>query len=158
MGLRRWPRASRSSPTCVTLRFTSGLPSCSERYAGLLQPGHSRGPGAGRSSMFLRFLLRARAALCWPEHPARSSDAALTQELTDAIPYDMRESHGSADDLAHGRRLIRRRWIQRGSAALVAAVLIVVAGVLLVPTRTPVPPLAPSAPVATPSQQACDTV
>src|SRR6476619_3682417 len=44
-------------------------------------------------------------------HPARSSDAALTQELTDAIPYAMRESHGSANDLAHGRRLIRRRWI-----------------------------------------------
>jgi DNA-directed RNA polymerase specialized sigma24 family protein len=101
-------------------------------------------------------LLRARDALI-AGHPARSSDAALTQELTDAIPYAMRESHGSANDLAHGRRLIRRRWIQRGSAALVAAVLIVVAGVLLVPTRTPVPPLSPSVPVATPSQQACDT-
>ena len=41
-------------------------------------------------------------------HPERMSDEALAQELKDAIPYDMRESHGSADDLAHGRRLARR--------------------------------------------------
>ena len=33
------------------------------------------------------------------------SDEALAQELKDAIPYVMRESHDSADDLAHGRWL-----------------------------------------------------
>jgi len=139
----------------LTLRFTERAAIVLERYAGLSSPAIAEvldWPVEHVSPL----LLRARAALSG-EHPARSNDAALTLELTDAIPYDMRASHGSADDLAHGRRLMRRRWIQRGSAALVAAVLIVVAGVLLVPTRTPVPPLAPSAPVATPSQQACDT-
>ncbi len=139
----------------LTLRFAERAAIVLQRYAGL--------PSAAIAEVLdwpiehvSPLLLRARAALT-AGHPARSSDAALTQELTDAIPYAMRESHGSADDLAHGRRLIRRHWIQRGSAALVVAVLIVVAGVLLVPTRTPVPPLSPSVPVATPSQQACDT-
>ena len=139
----------------LTLRFTERAAIVLERYAGLSSPAIAEvldWPVEHVSPL----LLRARTALSGG-HPARSNDAALTQEFTDAIPYDMRESHGSADDLAHGRRLIRRRWIQRGSAALVAAVLIVVAGVLLVPTRRPVPPLAPSAPVATPSQQACNT-
>ena len=55
------------------------------------------------------------------------SDEALAQELREAIPYDLRESHDSADDLAHGRQLSQRRWMLRGSAALVAVVLIVVA-------------------------------
>jgi len=96
----------------------------------------------------------ARAALA-AGHPTRTSDAALSQELSDAIPYDTLHSGASADDLAHGRRLIRRRWIQRASTALVAAVLIVVVGVLLTPTRPPVPPLAPSTPMATPSGQNC---
>ena len=121
----------------LTLRFTERAAIVLERYAGLSSPAIAEvldWPVEHVSPL----LLRARAALSG-EHPARSNDAALTQELTDAIPYDMRDSHGSADDLAHGRRLMRRRWIQRGSAALVAAVLIVVAGVLLVPTRTPVP-------------------
>jgi DNA-directed RNA polymerase specialized sigma24 family protein len=139
----------------LTLRFTERAAIVLERYAGLSSPAIAEvldWPVEHVSPL----LLRARTALSGG-HPARSNDAALTQELTEAIPYDMRESHGSADDLAHGRRLIRRRWIQRASAALVAAVLIVVAGVLLVPTRRPVPPLAPSAPVATPSQQACNT-
>ena len=139
----------------LTLRFAERAAIVLQRYAGLSSAAIADvldWPVEHVSPL----LLRARAALT-AGHPARSSDAALTQELTDAIPYAMRESHGSADDLAHGRRLIRRRWIQRGSAALVVAVLIVVAGVLLVPTRTPVPPLSPSVPVATPSQQACDT-
>jgi DNA-directed RNA polymerase specialized sigma24 family protein len=140
----------------LTLRFSERVAIVLERYAGLSSVAIAEvmeWPVEHLPSL----LLRARAALA-AGHPARSSDAALTQELTDAIPYDMRESRGSADDLAHGRRLIRRRWIQRASAALVAAVLIAVAAVLLGPTRpSPVPPLAPSVPVATPSGQACDT-
>ena len=44
---------------------------------------------------------QARAALA-AGHPARMSDEAITQELKDAIPHVMRESHDSADDLAHG--------------------------------------------------------
>ncbi|HEY6683018.1 MAG TPA: hypothetical protein VI030_08600 [Propionibacteriaceae bacterium] len=139
----------------LTLRFSERVAIVLERYAGLSSAAIAEvleWPVEHVPSL----LLGARAALA-AGHPARSSDAALTRELTDAIPYHMRESHGSADDLAHGRRLIRRRWIQRASVALVAAVLIGVAGVLLVPTRPPVAPLAPSVPVATPSGQACDT-
>ena len=139
----------------LSLRFSERVAIVLERYAGLSSAAIAEvleWPVEHVPSL----LLRARAALA-AGHPARSSDAALTRELTDAIPYHMRESHGSADDLAHGRRLIRRRWIQRASVALVAAVLIGVAGVLLVPTRPPVAPLAPSVPVATPSGQACDT-
>ena len=139
----------------LTLRFSERVAIVLERYAGLSSAAIAEvleWPVEHVPSL----LLRARAALA-AGHPARSSDAALTRELTDAVPYDLRESHGSADDLAHGRRLIRRRWIQRASVALVAAVLIGVAGVLLVPTRPSVAPLAPSVPVATPSGQACDT-
>ena len=139
----------------LSLRFSERVAIVLERYAGLSSAAIAEvleWPVEHVPSL----LLRARAVLA-AGHPARSSDAALTRELTDAIPYHMRESHGSADDLAHGRRLIRRRWIQRASVALVAAVLIGVAGGLLVPTRPPVAPLAPSVPVATPSGQACDT-
>jgi DNA-directed RNA polymerase specialized sigma24 family protein len=89
-------------------------------------------------------------------HPARISDEALAKELTDAIPYDMRESHGSASDLTHGRQLNHRRWIQRGSAALLATVLIVVATIWLVPALPPVPQAAPSRPISTPSTKNCD--
>jgi len=139
----------------LSLRFSERVAIVLERYAGLSSAAIAEvleWPVEHVPSL----LLRARAVLA-AGHPARSSDAALTRELTDAIPYHVRESHGSADDLADGRRLIRGRWIQRASVALVAAVLIGVAGVLLVPTRPPVAPLAPSVPVATPSGQACDT-
>ena len=89
-------------------------------------------------------------------HPERASDEALTHELTEAIPYDMRGAHGSANDLAHGRRLARRRWIQRGSAALAAVVLIVAAVVLLDPIHRPVPQAAPPVPTSVPFRQSCD--
>ncbi len=89
-------------------------------------------------------------------HPERASDEALAHELTEAIPYDMRGAHGSANDLAHGRRLARRRWIQRGSAALAAVVLIVAAVVLLDPIHRPVPQAAPPVPTSVPFRQSCD--
>jgi DNA-directed RNA polymerase specialized sigma24 family protein len=89
-------------------------------------------------------------------HPERMSDGTLVRELKDAIPQHMRESHGSADDLAHGRRLARRRWIQRGSAALVAVVLIIAAVVLLDTRRPPVPQAAPPLPTSVPFRQSCD--
>jgi DNA-directed RNA polymerase specialized sigma24 family protein len=110
----------------------------------------------GRSVDEVLLLARqARTALA-SGHPKRTSDEALAQELTDAIPYDMRESHGSAADLAHGRRLIHRRWIRRGAAALVAVVLIVVAGAVLIPTRPPVPQAAPSRPTPTALSLNCE--
>jgi DNA-directed RNA polymerase specialized sigma24 family protein len=89
-------------------------------------------------------------------NPARASDQALAQELRDAIPFDMRESHGSANDLAHGRRLARRRWIQRGSAAVIAVVLIVVAVALIDRTHPSVPQAAPPLPTSVPFRQSCD--
>jgi len=98
----------------LTLRFTERAAIVLERYAGLSSPAIAEvldWPVEHVSPL----LLRARAALSGG-HPARSNDAALTEELTETIPYDLRESHGSAEDLAHGRRLIRRRWIQRASA------------------------------------------
>jgi DNA-directed RNA polymerase specialized sigma24 family protein len=101
------------------------------------------------------FVRQARAALA-AGHPARTSDEALAEELKAAIPHVMRESDDSTDDLAHGHWLSRRRWIERGAAALVAMVLIVAAVVLLAPTRPPVPQAAPSLPVSTPSRLSCD--
>jgi DNA-directed RNA polymerase specialized sigma24 family protein len=98
---------------------------------------------------------QARAALA-TGHPERTSDEALAQELSDAIPYNLRESRGSTNDLAHGRQLIHRRWIQRGSAALVTVVLIVVAGAVLIPTRPPVPQAAPSRPTPTALSPNCE--
>jgi DNA-directed RNA polymerase specialized sigma24 family protein len=88
-------------------------------------------------------------------HPERTNDETLAKELQAAIPYVMREAHDSADDLTHGRWLSRRRWIARGSAALVAVVLIV-AAVLLVPTRPPAPQAAPPLPISEPSRLSCD--
>jgi DNA-directed RNA polymerase specialized sigma24 family protein len=89
-------------------------------------------------------------------HPGRSSGETLSQELTDAVPDDLRESPSSADDLAHGRELSRRRWIQRSSAALAAVVLVVAAAILFAPRAPQTPHAAPSAPIATASSQGCD--
>jgi DNA-directed RNA polymerase specialized sigma24 family protein len=97
---------------------------------------------------------RARAMLA-AEHPERASDVTLTDELKDAIPYELRESLGSAGDVAHGRRLSRRRWLQRGSAAVAAAALVIVAAILLVPTQAPVPQAAPSQPISTTAATIC---
>jgi DNA-directed RNA polymerase specialized sigma24 family protein len=89
-------------------------------------------------------------------HPGRSSDETLNQELTDAVPDELRESQSTTDDLAHGRELSRRRWIQRGSAALAVVVLVVAAAILFAPRAPQTPQAAPSAPVATASTQGCD--
>ncbi len=68
---------------------------------------------------------QARAAL-GANHPDRAHDAALAEELREAIPLDRRTAYGGADDLDHGRHLVRRRWLRRGLAAAVAVVLLVV--------------------------------
>jgi len=97
---------------------------------------------------------RARAMLA-AKHPERTNDETLSDELKDAIPYDLRESLGSASDVARGRRLNRRRWLQRGSAALTAAALVIVAAILLVPTQPPIPQAAPSQPISTTATTIC---
>jgi DNA-directed RNA polymerase specialized sigma24 family protein len=89
-------------------------------------------------------------------HPERKGDEALARELREAIPYDLRDSHSSADDLAHGRRLARRRWIQRSSGALAAVVLIVAAVVLIEPMHPPAQHVAPPLPTSVPFRQSCD--
>jgi DNA-directed RNA polymerase specialized sigma24 family protein len=103
------------------------------------------------------FLVRQAQAALADEHPERADHDALAQELREAIPYDVREPHSSAEDLAHGQRLARRRWLQRGSAAAAAVLLIIVAVGLLLPTRQPVPQAAPSVPISTPSSRDCHT-
>jgi DNA-directed RNA polymerase specialized sigma24 family protein len=105
----------------------------------------------------VRVLARQAQIILTAGHPGRSSDETLNQELTDAVPHDLRESQGSsADDLAHGRELSRRRWIQRSSAALAAVVLVVAAAILFAPRAAQTPHAAPSAPIATASSQGCD--
>ena len=83
---------------------------------------------------------QARAVLA-TGRPDRVSDEALAQELGEAIPDDLPESHDSTDDLSHGRQLNQRRWLLRGSAALVAVLLILVAAGALLPMRRPVQPV-----------------
>ena len=83
---------------------------------------------------------QARAVLA-TGRPDRVSDEALAQELGEAIPDDLHESHDSTDDLSHGRQLNQRRWLLRGSVALVAVLLILVAAGALLPMRRPVQPV-----------------
>lgn len=83
---------------------------------------------------------QARAVLA-TGRPDRVSDEALAQELGEAIPYDLPESHDSTDDLSHGRQLNQRRWLLRGSVAIVAVLLILVAAGALLPMRRPVQPV-----------------
>ena len=89
-------------------------------------------------------------------HRDHTSDEALAQQLNAALPYDLLKSSGSNDDLAHGRQLIHRRRLRRGSATLVAVLLIVLAAGMFLPTRRPVQPVGSvpqvqsSVPISTP--------
>jgi DNA-directed RNA polymerase specialized sigma24 family protein len=136
-----------------TLSYNQRVVIVLEHYAGLAIPQIAK-ILAQPTDEVLRLAEGAHALLA-AGHPGRASDEMLTQELIDAIPYDLRESHGSADDLAHGRQLLRRRWIQRGSGALAAVVLIIAAAVLLLPAPTPVPQAAPPGPIPTATRQGC---
>jgi DNA-directed RNA polymerase specialized sigma24 family protein len=108
----------------------------------------------------LLLVQQARVALA-AGHQQRTSDETLARQLSAAIPYDLLNSSGSTDDLAHGRQLVHRRWLRRGSAAVVAVLLIVVAAGVLLPTRRPVRPVGSvpqvqsSVPISTP-QASCD--
>ena len=126
-----------------------------ERYAEL--PSVQIAEVMGRTVDEVLVLSRqARAALS-AGHPERAIDQGLAQELRDAIPFDRRVAYGSADDLAHGRRLVRRRRLRRGAA--VAAALLLVAGIaILLPDRAPAPTTGPPPAVVTPSSNAsCST-
>jgi DNA-directed RNA polymerase specialized sigma24 family protein len=90
-------------------------------------------------------------------HLGRTNDQTLAEELKAAIPYDLREFGGDTDDLAHGRQLARRHWIQRSSVALVAVALIIAAAAIFISGRPPVPQAAPVVPMPTASRQTCET-
>jgi DNA-directed RNA polymerase specialized sigma24 family protein len=137
-----------------TLSYDQRVAIVLERYVGLTTAQIAEVLDRGMGDV-LSIAGRARNMLA-VGHPERMSDGVLVRELKDAVPHDMRESHGSADDLAHGRRLARRRWIQRGAAALVAVVTIVAAVVLLDPTHPPVSQTAPPLPTSVPFRQSCD--
>ena len=97
---------------------------------------------------------RARAMLA-DGHPERTSDETLAEQLKAAIPYELRESLGSSGDVVHGRQLSRRRWLRRGSAALATAAVVIVAAILLAPTRPTVPHAATSQPISSTAATIC---
>jgi DNA-directed RNA polymerase specialized sigma24 family protein len=88
----------------------------------------------------LQLVQQARAVLA-VGHRERVNDEALAQQLNAAVPYDLLKSRGSTDDFAHGRQLLRRRWLLRSSAALAAVLLIVLAAGIFLPTRRPLQPV-----------------
>jgi DNA-directed RNA polymerase specialized sigma24 family protein len=90
-------------------------------------------------------------------NPQRANDTALAEELREAVPLHLRTAYGGAADLAHGRSLVRRRWVRRGLAAVAAVVVLVAAVVVLTPDRGPAPVVAPPPAATTPtSQRRCD--
>jgi DNA-directed RNA polymerase specialized sigma24 family protein len=105
---------------------------------------------------------QARSAL-GADHPARGRDAALAEELREAIPLERRTAYDGAEDLDHGRHLVRRRWLRRGLAGAVAVVLVVAGAVFLLRYPAPAPAAAPPAPpvatspTPTPISATCDT-
>lgn len=120
-----------------------------ERYAEL--PSVQIAEVCGRTVDEVLVLARQARAALGANHPDRAHDGVLAKELRAAIPLHRRTAYGSADDLDHGRHLVRRRWLRRGLAAAVVAVLLVVGVVLLVPDRAPTPVAAPPAPAVTPA-------
>ncbi len=92
-------------------------------------------------------------------HADRYDDITLARELRAAVPVERAGPRAAADDLADGRRLIRRRRLSRGSIA-VAAVAVAVIVVSQLWPRQPSVPQAVSPPVPTTSvsaRAACDT-
>jgi hypothetical protein len=123
-----------------------------ERYAEL--PSVQIAEVVGRTIDQVLVLSRQARAVLAAGHPERATDQGLAQELRDAIPFDRRVAHGSADDLAHGRRLVRRRRLRRGAAAVAAALLLVAGIAVLLPHRDPAPAAAPLRVVVMPSPNA----
>jgi DNA-directed RNA polymerase specialized sigma24 family protein len=127
-----------------------------ERYAEL--PSVQIAEIIGRTVDEALWLARqARAALI-RGHPERADDSSLATELHQAVPLDRRIAYDGAADLAHGRQLVRRRRLRRGSVAAAAFAVLLAAVLVLVPDPTP-PPVAAPPPNPTPtatSQRRCD--
>jgi hypothetical protein len=132
-----------------------------ERYAEL--PSVQIAEVCGRTVDEVLVLARVARAALGANHPDRAHDAALAEELREAVPLNRRTAYDGADDLDHGRHLVLRRWLRRGLAVAVAAVLIVTGVVFLVTDRPSAPVAAPPAPPAastptpTPVTATCDT-
>jgi hypothetical protein len=111
----------------------------------------------GRPVDDVLLLARQARAILADGHPERAVDASLAEELREAVPLDRRIAYDGDVDLAHGRLLVRRRWLRRGLAVAAAVVLLVAAVVVLVPDRTRTPVAAPQAATPTPTpQRRCD--
>ena len=118
-----------------------------ERYAEL--PSVQIAEVCGRTVDEVLVLARQARATLSADHPGRADDVTLAEELREAIPLSLRTAYGGADDLDHGRHLVRRRWLRRGLAAAVAVVLLVTGAVFLLPDRPSAPVAAPPAPPVT---------
>ena len=100
---------------------------------------------------------QARAGLV-SRRPERENDQMLAAEFRDAVPFELTTGYGISDDLDHGRQLVRRRWVRRGLAGVAALVLLVAGVIVLVPDPRPTPVSAPvPAPAPSPaSSPSCD--
>jgi hypothetical protein len=111
----------------------------------------------GRTVDEVLLLARQARATLADGHQERTIDASLAEELREGVPLDRRTAYDGGADLAHGRLLVRRRWLRQGLAVAAAVVLLVAAVVVLVPDRTPTPVAAPPAATPTPTpQRRCD--
>jgi hypothetical protein len=132
-----------------------------ERYAEL--PSVQIAEVCGRTVDDVLVLARHARSALGADHPDRGEDAALAEELREAIPLDLRAAYDSADDLDHGRHLVGRRRLRRGLAAAVAVVLVLAGAVFLLRDPAPAPVAAPpaprvaSSPTPTPISVNCDT-
>lgn len=117
----------------------------------------------GRTVDEVLVLARQARTTLSTDHPDRAQDPVLGAELRAALPPDRLTAYAGSGDLNHGRRLVRRRWLRRGIAAVAVLVVLVAATVAFVRDRTPVPVAAPpTAPVSvsptpTPVTVGCDT-
>jgi hypothetical protein len=127
-----------------------------ERYAEL--PSVQIAEIVGRTVDEVLLLARQARATLANGHPDRAVDAALADELREAVPVDRRIAYDAAADLVHGHQLVRRRWLRRGLAATAAVVLLVAAVMVLAPDPTPTPVAGPppTAPPTSTAQRSCD--
>jgi hypothetical protein len=133
-----------------------------ERYAEL--PSVQIADVCARTVDEVLVLARQARATLGANRPDRADDTTLADELREAIPLNLRTAYGGVDDLDHGRHLVRRRWLRRGLAAVVAAVLLVTGVAFLLADRPsapvaapPPPPASTSTPTHTPIDVGCDT-
>ncbi len=127
-----------------------------ERYAEL--PSVQIAAIVGRTVDEVLLLARHGQAALITARPDRADAARLAEELREAVPLDRRTPYDAVADLAHGRQLVRRRWLRRGLTTAATVVLLVATVMMLIPDRKPAPVAAPApASTTTPTSHArCD--